>query len=323
MYLNIRLKVYQGTIRCNCALHANSNFQPPQSDALSNCCPSTKPVKCLYSSGEFHKILLDSLSINSRHCYPTIASVIAAPSSVSSKPIDVVVQQHQKPIATTTTTTGKVKPRISINLTLTDAENDNVCMCALYASTSDDNDFILIDAARRASMDGKICSQCRHIIKQQPTEHRKALISKRLELENDIIVNRVDTHYLSLCTYPGKYGDPYTPESVESHSPVPEAQDESISLLEINQNSSATLNEGDHHLMSKSMLQQTTVQSTSATAASKAVSPSQLKSRLKSLQRPVIGGGGVITHKDSHSCSSSVDVTKDRNCLRCGLCDIL
>lgn len=343
-------------------LHVNSNFQQPNSEALYNCRLSTKSIKCLYSSNNFHKILLDTLKLNnsSRNCYPS--SIISVPQSSSSSLLsskmaainnDDINQQHNKIISNDKTR----PPKININLTLTDAENDNICMCSLlYANTSlssssstttttktttstttsattNDNDYILID---QSSMDGKICSQCRHIIKQQPTEHRKALISKRLELENDIIVNRVDTHYLSLYTYPGKYGDPYTPESVESHSPQPETQDESISLLEINQNStSTTLNDNDHHhhhLMNKSILHQTTMPTSSSTvsAASKAVSPSQLKSRLISLQRPGgvsdnSSGDGVLTHKDNHSCSSSIidDTTKYRKCFRCRSCDIL
>lgn len=118
----------------------------------------------------------------------------------------------------------KVKPTISINVT--DAENLNVCMCSLYASC----DNVLVE---QESMIGSICPRCQNIIKQQPTEHRKTLISKRLTLSKDIIVNRVDTHFLSLKTAidNGKRYEPYTPESIESHSPLPEPD-----ILEYEQN---------------------------------------------------------------------------------------
>lgn len=109
------------------------------------------------------------------------------------------------------------KPLVSINLT--DTENNlNVCMCSVF----DSND----DMLSMKLLDGTICSRCCNIIKQQPVEHRKMLVSKKLLLANDIIVNRIDSHYLSTTSGIGAEGhkkpDPYTPESIESHSPQPE-----------------------------------------------------------------------------------------------------
>lgn len=128
---------------------------------------------------------------------------------------------------------GKIKPAISINVTDTDA-NLNVCMCSLYASC----DNVLVE---QESMIGSICPRCQNIIKQQPTEHRKTLISKRLTLSKDIIVNRVDTHFLSLKAIDksNKRYEPYTPESIESHSPLPEAD-----MLEFEQSDDSSSGRG-------------------------------------------------------------------------------
>lgn len=106
-----------------------------------------------------------------------------------------------------------VRPKVSINLT--NDENMSVCVCSVYASADNVH----------AAIDGTICPQCQNIIKQQSTDHRKTLISKRLTIANDIIVNRVDMHHLNLNSL--HVQDPYTPESCESHSPFPDDKDES------------------------------------------------------------------------------------------------
>lgn len=103
-------------------------------------------------------------------------------------------------------------PPVSINII--DTDNIHVCMCS-QISTENKEDY--------DSADGSICPECQNIIKKQPAEPRYRLISKRLLLSNNIIVNRIDTQHLS--TYfdiSQKRQDPYTPESAESHSPCPE-----------------------------------------------------------------------------------------------------
>uniref|UniRef100_A0A182FK27 inositol-polyphosphate 5-phosphatase n=1 Tax=Anopheles albimanus TaxID=7167 RepID=A0A182FK27_ANOAL len=135
-------------------------------------------------------------------------------------------------------------PAVSINVYDTDS-NLNVCMCALYCSN------VVAGAAAKhiseLSSDDTICPNCRNIIKHQPVEHRKRLISRRMMLANDIIVNRIDTHYLNTFVSSSNssgfgsqgpsnnamvsdtlhYGnmEPYTPESAESHSPLPETNE--------------------------------------------------------------------------------------------------
>lgn len=133
----------------------------------------------------------------------------------------------------------KVTPaRPSVRISVFDTEsNANVCMCSLYSSSFSLGGKSVAEATPEGDQ-AQICPNCRNIIKHQPVEHRKTLVSRRLMLANDIIVNRIDTHYLNTYTSPsgltsgaagpgtsGAQFEPYTPESVESHSPVPETID--------------------------------------------------------------------------------------------------
>ncbi|XP_053665791.1 uncharacterized protein LOC128714898 [Anopheles marshallii] len=142
-------------------------------------------------------------------------------------------------------------PLVSINVFDTDS-NLNVCMCALYCNNATDAKNVNATGTKQqhvpemlkggphvddvgAAASATICPNCRNMIKHQPIEHRKTLISRRMMLANDVIVNRIDTHYLN--TYSLSQGsngtgqlhpfEPYTPESAESHSPLPESSDSS------------------------------------------------------------------------------------------------
>lgn len=229
---------------CSCK---HAKIQPkPFNDA------SYIETTCLHSSADMN-VLLECLKSNSRRSM----------NQLNLSHIDVV---SVTPVSSLVSC--KKAPPISINVT--DTENDeSVCMCALFAST----DNIL---AESNAMIGAICSKCRNIIKQQPTEHRKTLISKRLTLANDIIVNRVDTHFLSLNSYVSSKCEPYTPESIESHSPQPGCLDYSENDFDIeNDEMTGNVIEIDDLPKVVPVLQQTT--------ASQGVSPRQLKSRLESL----------------------------------------
>lgn len=298
--MNIRLKVFKGTIRCSCEHVKNHEPQPslpPPSPPVSDAYRSYPNAKCLYSSAEFCSLLLECLKLNSRICQNAVIDVVPV-----------------KPLSSSTVV--KYKPTINV----IDTENDNICMCALYASSDDilnltksANDDVadarihpIAPAAGDGdSMVGTICVVCRNTIKLQPTEHRKTLISKRLTLANDIIVNRVDTHYLSLNSFPCKYPDPYTPESVESHSPLPEMIEFELKQpnLEINQN---TIESDNKH--SKIAVQ----------ASSKAVSPRQLKSRLESLQRPpsvLLNSSDVAGTSSTAATDATTSADKNLGCI--------
>lgn len=238
---------------------------------------------CLHSSADMN-VLLECLKSNGRRSL----------NQLNLSHIDVVA-----PVSSLASCKNSMKqPPISINVT--DTENDeSVCMCALFASS----DNIL---AESNAMIGAICTKCRNIIKQQPTEHRKTLISKRLTLANDIIVNRVDTHFLSLNSYVSSKCEPYTPESIESHSPQPgcldysenDFDDESVDII-------GNVIEVDDLPKVIPVLQQTTT-------SSQGVSPRQLKSRLESL----------TLHRTEKTFDSHDDDVKVKSCFeRC--CHIL
>lgn len=213
----------------------------------------------------------------------------------------------------------KARPPVRISVFDTDS-NSNVCMCSLYSSS-----FSLVGGECRRSRAGsiscldqsqvdtgggggvtnpQICPNCRNIIKHQPMEHRKTLISRRLMLANDIIVNRIDTHYLNTYTTTAggitstagganRQFEPYTPESVESHSPAPESAD---TKPEFDESQSAEL-DLDQDLDTTDSLKQplnettqpnvsiTNSSSKKNTSISGGVSPRQLKSRLEKLKR--------------------------------------
>lgn len=116
--------------------------------------------------------------------------------------------------------------QISINVVDPDNNNLNVCLCSTEEDEVDQSQsFAVFEAENR------ICTRCRNIINQQPLEHRRALISQRLTIANDIIVNRIDSQYLNTAMGggggaagatkgPGVPFEPYTPDSMESHSPM-------------------------------------------------------------------------------------------------------
>lgn len=184
--------------------------------------------------------------------------------------------QHQKQQPQNNAIKRQQQQLVSINVT--DTENNlNVCMCALLYASNDnlinDQEVNVINVVKEnnETNNGEICSRCRNIIKQQPIEHRRTLISKRLLIANDIIVNRIDTHYLNTYTNNKVLNDPYTPESIESHSPLPE--------LERFENDSHSLfcggGDGDNNQTGGGGFE---------TIKLGGVSPRQLKSRLESLR---------------------------------------
>lgn len=242
-------------------------------------------TKCLHSSADVN-VLLECLKSNGRQSLNQLN--LSHLDVVSVTPVSSLVSCKNY---------SKKQPPISINVT--DTENDeSVCMCALFASS----DNII---AESNTMIGAICSKCRNIIKQQPTEHRKTLISKRLTLANDIIVNRVDTHFLSLNSYVSSKCEPYTPESIESHSPQPECLD--YSENDFDDDIISNVIEVDDLPKVVPVIQPTT------TSSSQGVSPRQLKSRLESL---------TLNRTDKAFDNQSDDNVKVTSCFeRC--CHIL
>ncbi|KAI8045464.1 hypothetical protein M5D96_001645 [Drosophila gunungcola] len=170
-------------------------------------------------------------------------------------------------------------PNISINI----IDSDNICMC-LCAHLSSNSLLQLDDTSRTGEA---ICPMCRNIIKRQPVAHRYKLLSKRLMLTQDIIINRIDTQHLSTDSEGRQYEDPYTPESTESHSPYPEVTSSCTSTS----SSSRSPLEGRLALdrKSESKAGESDISPCPEVAEKPpprgAVPPGQLKSRLENLKR--------------------------------------
>lgn len=134
-------------------------------------------------------------------------------------------ENRKKSNITSTQSTQKKKLRdlapLQISISVVDPDNNNQNMCLCSAGPEEDDQ---VDNKMASESEVRICTRCQNIINQQPMEHRKALISQRLTLANDIIVNRIDTQFLN-ASGNGNMGrkgnyEPYTPDSMESHSPM-------------------------------------------------------------------------------------------------------
>lgn len=202
--------------------------------------------------------------------------------------------------------------RSPISIHVIDAENLSVCMCSLYNSRNNSDDNLLrakdspnllghlLNTSSPSQTDetNNICPICRNIIKKQPIE-RRTLISKRLLLANDIIVNRIDSHYLNTFSGINLKQDPYTPESPDFDSPYLESDSsdtnrdndssgeqrlktdeddngENRTRPETNPNNlTVKISSNNNNLLNNSI----------ASRTSGGVSPTQLKSRLERLQQ--------------------------------------
>lgn len=144
--------------------------------------------------------------------------------AITEKFSDSLSESASLPLKSQLNNQQSISPLVSISVV--DADNLNICMCNLM---EDQNNQDIIEG-------DKICKICRHIIKQQPNE-RCTLVSKRTML-GDVVVNRIDSQYLT-STYSTntsqlrRLQDPYTPETVESHSPQPEMEEKDFTF-EIN-----------------------------------------------------------------------------------------
>lgn len=253
-------------------------------------------LQCPYSCNEYCNVLLECSKLTNKLCEFNAIKTNASSLAIDSNHLSDVVNANVNVNATTNKQQrlhSKIKPAISINVTDTD-ENLNVCMCSLYASC----DNVLVE---QESMIGSICPRCQNIIKQQPTEHRKTLISKRLTLSKDIIVNRVDTHFLSLKVDKStKRYEPYTPESIESHSPLPEAD-----ILEFEQSDDSSSDRGDRCKSGGDDAGSSTVSSDTRAGSSESCITEDIGNGANGI---VSAGGG---RSDAKNCTSTIDAPND------------
>jgi hypothetical protein len=209
------------------------------------------------------------------------------------------------------------------SISVIDPDNSNICMC---------NDTP-IESSRQNNRN--MCIICRNIIEQQPSE-RCTLISEKT-MFGDVIVNRIDSQHHLTSTYASnllqikKLQDPYTPESIESHSPQPEMDEKyfPINDLEESQEIIENVNEVEKH--SKSLMNEAEethnhdiISTENHYNSSHSVTPSQLTTRLEILRREsqfVIndestkcGNGSVVSDADNDNDKS---LNRSESCLRC------
>ncbi|KAL9898989.1 inositol polyphosphate-5-phosphatase A isoform 1-T1 [Glossina fuscipes fuscipes] len=313
IYLNIRLKPNQGTYRCcNCNIsNANNNKStshnnPAVTTAVSDQQFNNDVLFCLYNS----KIFTDELTEYNRLSEMSMRSSTKPDnqfdlySGIANTPGE--FSRLQNLIHDGRLNASKWPPIINI----IDSDNIHVCMCSQILG----NDTV----------DGTICPECQNIIKKQPIEHRCRLISKRLLLSNNIIVNRIDTQHLNTYLDRSPKGqDPYTPESAESHSPVHELSSSSTTTTASNNSRNLTVNEtistDKIHSHNSSLLPNAAIinvpnkhkpvefsraHESNAVVSEKqhrgVVSPGQLKLRLEDLQKKTLKQN-IEMHSNSNS----------------------
>ncbi|XP_059613833.1 uncharacterized protein LOC132259976 [Phlebotomus argentipes] len=214
-----------------------------------------------------------SSSLSCLSCSRRFAQNLVECQKLDNIPYNTLLKKQPEPIA----------PPLNIQINVTDTENNlNVCMCAFYE----------VPGALTDYQEGNtICPRCRNIISQQPMEHRRALISQRLTLANDVIVNRIDTQLLNTFSSAamGVRPDPYTPESAESRSPVidrsaPEYEEATV----------------------KALARSDGMPCDQGSVTSGGVNPNQLKSRLERLQQK---------SRSDDDCDSFLQ--RQNNCCSC------
>ncbi|XP_017020504.1 uncharacterized protein 5PtaseI isoform X3 [Drosophila kikkawai] len=277
VYLTVRLKPNKGTYRsCDCN-DTHTTYAKTNEISTSPSPPPPPAVKlnyyCPYSNKLFEDIATSS-KLEARNIYNSL--------NISHNEAEAAAAAA----AETTKANCPNFPNISINI----IDSDNICMC-LCAHLSSNN--LQFDDSNNRTGEA-ICLMCRNIIKRQPVAHRYKLISKRLMLTQEIIINRIDTQHLSTDSE-RLYEDPYTPESTESHSPYPEVTSSCTST------SSSSRSPLDGRLMPHNRILESRVgASEEATSppgpetgdaeirekpSRGTVTPGQLKSRLETLKR--------------------------------------
>lgn len=334
VYLCILVKSQQGTINCcSCFEHARNNHETlilntSNRDDDSYEVVSSLPsfVNCPYSKKIFLEILEECNTLDETNGFlqapSSNTSEAAATNQISDNQNKEQNQSSQKnrtlilhqPVAGLTN-----QPVISLELI--DSDNLEICMCSLISEGQ-------IPFPEYNTIDDHICTVCSKIIKKQPTAHRAKLLSRRIFLSNHIVVNRIDTHFLN--TYVDTSGEPYTPESVESHTPYPEFENQMDGDKEI---IVSVETEKDRQC---SNVKEEDVPGKKSPAVSETrgvVSPGDLKSRLEVLQRSSsneINTDNEITKptnslenknntsdKNNTSCSSSKKLRSENGCFHC------
>ncbi|CAG9807923.1 unnamed protein product [Chironomus riparius] len=169
-----------------------------------------------------------------------------------------------------------------VSISVVDADTLNTCMCKKISDFENRTRKYINNTVNE-----KVCSTCGLIIKKQPM-----LVSKQVML-GDVIVNRIDSQFLS-STYSSspsqirKLNDPYTPESIESHSPQPEMEEENFINNTIEEDDSIICDVIKHktdHICGDNILEDVDNSLQNFHNLNHSVSASQLQTRLEILRR--------------------------------------
>lgn len=199
-------------------------------------------------------------------------------------------------------------PLISINVI--DPDNSNICMCN---NAEQQQPLTVIE---ENDDDDPTCRICQNMIEKNVDDRRTMVTEKTMF--GDVIVNRIDSQYHLSSTYANnlsdikKMQDPYTPESVESHSPLPE--------MDGKYSPTSALDEAEVILHDESGAEEAHNHVDNINHSHHVVTPSQLTTRLEILRRESHfkigeegkeGGGSGENDADRDDCKSS------KSCFRC------
>jgi hypothetical protein len=357
--LNLRIKTNQG-IYCECEhdKRKNINDDNKENSAISNNLSknNNKIDNCFHCikrlQAHIDRVILDdidiynsandncSLAINSPDLETPIQKPLESVNSITNhldkNIIAPIMIKNYEQFSDNMKVLHK-SPLVSISVVDTD-NNLNVCLCAMMCNPDENPMNNLMEEEME---EDKICPICRNIIKQQPIEHRPTLISRKSMLTNDVIVSRIDSHFLSISNGGNrKLQDPYTPESCESHSPQPEALDEKefplinstidspeiIENMEKIKNKKASVDlihpETDKLPINNSNEPPNSEASQNNHYHNHIVSPSQLKTRLEILRRESqlcsdVNAGNVVkkTHFDNATGNKRKNDKKSKCCM--------
>ncbi|KAH8417028.1 hypothetical protein KR222_001772 [Zaprionus bogoriensis] len=308
IYLSVCLKPKQGTYKsCDCSCiytHANNN---------NNVTSSVQCVSCPYSNKLYKEIVNENNNLK-RVAMLEDSSILFSRGNKNESTWNSSNKANATKLATTlseyekdsTENYSRSIPNIRINI----IDSENMCECRCLPESIPET-----CVANERSIETRriICQMCHDNI----VKSRCSLLSN--SMTESIIVNQIDTQHLN-AYMENLHVDPYTPESIDSHSPNLELRS---TFLNISNESCNTFSADrtrnmddfshDHkkHLPLKSgndnLKSASSVEDLAEKQSRTTVTPVQLKSRLENLQR-ISDKDGITVVEDVNSvediCSS-------------------
>lgn len=258
----------------------------------------------------------DHVQTTKEGCKENISSELNA-CKTCSKHMNKILSEYSMtllPLSSSNKNLSKINQMPLVSISVVDADILNICMCNKIRDFDNRATKCVNNAINEV-----VCTSCGLITKKQPM-----LVSKQVML-GDVIVNRIDSQFLS-STYSSspsqirKLHDPYTPESIESHSPQPEMEDENFINNENDENNSlicdAIKQQKADHICSDN-IHEDSDKSFQNHNLNHSVSASQLQTRLEILRRE---SQLECSSKNSGSGLSNLnDKSLNSKCLCCAI----